>query len=270
MKELVNTQQQTFCKILLIGDSCVDRFHYGSCERMSPEAPVPVFKHISTETRNGMCLNVEDNINAFKFAEVTVITNSEKITKERFIDVVSGQHLLRADFGEEEKLKPFIPTVSIEEHVSEYDCVVFSDYNKGFICEDSAKKVLSVCKKLNIPVFVDSKKQDLSCFSGAYIKINEKEFLQIDKKSVNMDMLIVTKGKLGAMWREELYKTESVDVVDVSGAGDTFLAALIYGYFSYNRDIEKAISTANKCASLVVQKSGTYSLGEKDVEELCI
>ena len=58
----MDDQQQKLSKILVIGDSCLDKYHYGSCERMSPEAPVPILKITRTETRPGMVLNVQQVI----------------------------------------------------------------------------------------------------------------------------------------------------------------------------------------------------------------
>ena len=54
---------------------------------------------------------------------------------------------------------------------------------------------------------------------------------------------------------------------DVVGAGDTFLAALTYGYMNYN-DMEKAIHIANKAAAVAVSHPGTYVLTEEDVKQL--
>ena len=101
----MDIQPQKYYKILLIGDSCVDRYHYGECKRLSPEAPVPVLKHLNTKEQPGMALNVEENLKAFP-VEVDVLTNSNVITKERFVDIRSKQHLLRCDFGESETLNP--------------------------------------------------------------------------------------------------------------------------------------------------------------------
>ncbi len=261
-------QQQKYCSILLIGDSCVDKFHYGTCDRISPEAPVSVFKHIKTEERDGMCLNVKMNLLAFGFAEISVITNAESISKERFIDANSGQHLLRTDFGEREKLKPFMVTSNVEKDIAGYDYVVISDYEKGFITYETAEKIVTSCVKNGVPVFVDSKKRDLSCFDGAIIKINEKEFDVLDKTTVNKENLVVTYGKGGAKWKGISYPTNVVEVSDVSGAGDTFLAALVYGHYAFG-SMDEAIRLANRCSGFVVQKSGTYALSWQDVQDIC-
>jgi len=59
-----------------------------------------------------------------------------------------------------------------------------------------------------------------------------------------------------------------VKVYDVVGAGDTFLAALVYGYLKYD-NIDKALMLGNKAAAIAVQNSGTYVLKEEDVKSLC-
>jgi bifunctional ADP-heptose synthase (sugar kinase/adenylyltransferase) len=59
---------------------------------------------------------------------------------------------------------------------------------------------------------------------------------------------------------------KKVEVFDVSGAGDTFLASLVYGFVKSNC-METSLIFANKCASIVVQKSGTYALTLQDIVE---
>ena len=72
-------------KILLIGDSCIDIYHYGSVERISPEAPVPIFKLLNQETKPGMAGNVRENFRALGVS--TMFVSSEKSTKTRLIDI---------------------------------------------------------------------------------------------------------------------------------------------------------------------------------------
>ncbi len=56
---------------------------------------------------------------------------------------------------------------------------------------------------------------------------------------------------------------------DVCGAGDTFMAALVFEYL-HTKCFEKSIDFANKCARLAVQKFGTYTLTKKDIDDLRI
>ncbi len=72
-------------QILVVGDSCHDIYHYGECNRLSPEAPVPIFKEIKQVSKAGMSLNVVENLKSFGFI-VSHITNKEQITKHRLVD----------------------------------------------------------------------------------------------------------------------------------------------------------------------------------------
>jgi D-beta-D-heptose 7-phosphate kinase/D-beta-D-heptose 1-phosphate adenosyltransferase len=83
----------------------------------------------------------------------------------------------------------------------------------------------------------------------------------------NYENLIVTRGGKGAEYQGKLYPAEKVSVFDVVGAGDTFLAALTYGYLKYGR-IDRAIPLANKAAAVAVSHRGTYVLTEEDVKKI--
>ena len=74
--------QQKQLKVLLIGDSCTDEYVYGSCERLNPEAPVPILKYSRKEIKKGMAWNVRENIESFGI-EVHMITNQAPIPKTR-------------------------------------------------------------------------------------------------------------------------------------------------------------------------------------------
>ena len=71
------------------------------------------------------------------------------------------------------------------------------------------------------------------------------------------------------MYKGDIYSTQQVEVFDVCGAGDVFMASMIYMYLQYG-DMVKAIKFANKCAALSVTKFGTYVLTEEDVSDLCV
>jgi len=256
----MDTQLAKSLKLLVIGDACTDRYYYGACKRLSPEAPVPVLKHLYTEERRGMCLNVGATLEALG-ATVDVIKNSEMIYKDRFVDVKTKQHLLRVDFGESEKIASFDASTL---DLKGYDGVVVSDYNKGFIDHTTAEEISKVCHDLGIPLFVDSKKKDLACYDHAFIKINEKEHEEAHSYAENCEV-ITTLGSRGAEWRGTVYATQECEVFDVSGAGDTFLAAFVYQYLQ-GTDVPEALKFANHCARIVVQKFGTYCLQAEDLK----
>ena len=245
-------QQKQF-KVLLIGDSCTDEYVYGTCDRLNPEAPVPILNFNRKETNKGMAWNVRENLMSFGI-EVVILTNEEEITKTRYIDEKSNQHILRLD--EEPILKP----MEYELPEEDFDALVISDYDKGFL---TTQKICELVGEFDCPVFIDSKKRVLPS-QGCFIKINEAE-----KELLNGDYnnLIVTKGAGGADYDGVNYPAPKTKVYDVVGAGDTFLSALVYFHLFYGR-IEEAIPYANKAASIAVQNFGTYVLTEEDVQDL--
>ena len=83
-------------KILVIGDSCKDIFIYGSIDRISPEAPVPVIKPLRQTDNPGMAMNVKVNLETLG-ADVDIITNPNSIKKIRYVDDKSNQMVMRVD-----------------------------------------------------------------------------------------------------------------------------------------------------------------------------
>ena len=246
--------------ILLIGDSCIDEYKIGTVDRLSPEAPVPVIKIVDNYTIPGMASNVYSNLLALG-NEPDFITNDNVIKKTRYIDKRSGQHLLRVD--DEPDIVPWSGRIHLSP-ISSYDAIVISDYNKGFLTYEHIEHIIQSVK---CPVFIDTKKQDLSRFSAdnVYVKINETEYK--NRFSIPKN-LIVTLGDRGAMLRqydsEQVYETGSVEVMDVCGCGDTFLAALTTRYLMTS-DIKDAIMFANVAASITVQHRGNYAPSWKDL-----
>ena len=243
-------------KVLLLGDSCEDEYIYGNCDRLSPEAPVPVMKLGRVETKSGMAGNVCLNLQAFNL-NITFLTNTEKITKTRFIDEGSNYQILRVD--SEQRTKPMLVPVS----TGNFDAVVISDYDKGYL---TSEKIFDIVESSSCPVFIDSKKSILPNRSNCFVKINDKEFGNLDQR-YPIDNLIVTKGSQGCIYNNTLYPAEKVKVFDVVGAGDTFLAALVFGYLKH-KDINKAIMLGNRAAAIAVQQLGTYILTEEDVKKI--
>jgi len=252
----MDTQQQKSFKVLLIGDSCVDEYVYGTCDRLSPEAPVPVFLYKETKKSVGMAHNVYLNLLSFG-VECHFHTNDpEELIKRRFIDIKSMNQIMREDIGVSVKSKQI-------EFDCDYDAIVISDYNKGLIDPVSIK---NLCESFDGPIFVDSKNPDLKYFNNSIIKINNDEENKMKSIPDNCE-LVVTMGKMGAKWRDNVYRSPQVDVFDVTGAGDVFLATLCYFYL-HTRDLDIAIPKAVYLASKSVQHMGVYILTKEDINEV--
>jgi len=250
---------------LLIGDSCIDQYHYGVCERINPEAPVPIFKVLKTQKIGGMAHNVKSNLEGFA-AQVHLLTNPEEIVKVRHIDQKSRQHLLRVDWGEADKVKPLSKEKINSVDFDLFDIVVISDYDKGLLDSSAISQILTKAK--NKKVFVDSKKRDLSCYNDCVIKINQNEHKVLTDFPENCE-LITTLGEDGALYHGKKFPTKKAEIFDVCGAGDTFLAALSIAYW-LTEDMDRSIRFANHCSGIVVQKFGTYAIRKEDIYDLCI
>lgn len=239
-------QQHKKFKILLIGDTCIDTYIYGTVNRISPEAPVPVFEPHSESVKDGMGGNVLNNLKNLG-CEVNFLHG--KISKKtRLIDERSKQQLLRIDQDS------FSDPIEFATAIPNYDAVVVSDYCKGSISYELVEELI---KEVKCPIFIDTKKHDLARFEGAFVKINSNEYNQLTSKP-SAEKLIVTQGDKGVLWNGEHFESEPVEVSDVCGAGDTFLSALVYSYLSTN-DIRTAIRFANKAAGISVQHLGCYA-----------
>ncbi len=244
-------------KVLVIGDSCQDIFIYGKCSRLSPEAPVPVFNPLKTIKMGGMSLNVYENLKSLGL-NVQIVTNKNKVTKTRIIDEESNQHIVRIDSNEKNDR---IKNLS-ELPLSDYDAIIISDYNKGFLHYEDIKYI---CRN-NDNVFVDTKKIIDDNFKDCkFIKINKKEYdynLEHSSFLENFsEKLIITLGSDGAKFLGKHFPVKKVNIRDVAGAGDTFISALTF-HFIKTKDIEESIKFANKCSNIIVQKKGVNKIGD--------
>lgn len=248
----MDTQLQKKYKVLLLGDNCADEYLWGSVNRISPEAPVPVINYSHSESKPGMVGNVNKNLLNLGI-DVTLIAGLSS-TKTRVIDTKSKQQLLRID--RDIVSEPLMPADLNKITLSTYDALVIVDYNKGFI---SYEMIEFLRRKFTGPMFLDTKKQDLSRFHGIHVKINELEYKS--RWSIN-DSLIVTLGDKGALYKrfndEQIFSVPKIEVIDVCGAGDTFLSAMTY-MFLHTRSIPEAIEFANRASTITVRHMGNYA-----------
>lgn len=264
----VDIQRLKQYKILLIGDSCLDYYHYGTIERYAteerPYKKVPILKVKETKIKQGMAGNVRENLFSIGI-EPAFITNDVKIKKERFISNKKEliDQILRVDVNDCVKR---IKKTTLKKLINDktYDAVVISDYDKGYLKHPDICMLLS---KITCPVFVDSKKTDLSCFENCIIKINNHEKRNVDQFPKKCE-LIITLGKDGAIWNDKKYTAGySKEVIDICGAGDTFLVGLLIAYMQ-TKDIDCAIKYANKLAALSLNTVGNYIVNKDDLKKI--
>ena len=247
----MDTVQQTKYRILLVGDACLDIYWFGVVDRISPEAPVPVFQYKYTEQHTGMAGNVSLNLETLGCEVVQICKDTG--TKTRLIDLRSKQQITRID-----NETAVTPIKFADLGTIDYDAIVVSDYNKGSITYELIEQIIQT----GLPVFVDTKKTDLKRFEGAWVKINELEYSKITSECKG---LIVTRGARGASVIHHSIECPApeVEVADVTGAGDTFLAAFAYQYLG-TTNLVKSVRFAIDASAVTVQHLGCYApmLGE--------
>jgi len=238
-------------KILVIGESCLDRFVYCHAERLAPDLPVPVLNVIEETDNPGMAKNVERNVlSIYPHCELITNDNWKNISKTRYVHRNSNHTFIRVD------AESRVPRIALHDlPLKEYDLVAISDYNKGFLTEAD---IQSICER-HPNVFIDTKKILGGWVKDAkVIKINNFEY-ERSKHAITPELcerVIVTRGEQGAEYRGVLYPVpEKVDVKDSTGAGDSFFAALLVRY-AETGDIDESIRFANTCASKVVVQKG--------------
>jgi D-beta-D-heptose 7-phosphate kinase/D-beta-D-heptose 1-phosphate adenosyltransferase len=206
-------------------------------------------------TKPGMAANVKDNLEKLG-CEVDFVHGIKTSIKTRVIDSKSKQHLVRID---QDTLSR---AVKIDyNNIDQYNAVVISDYNKGSVDYDTVENLRY---RYHGPIFVDTKKTDLSRFEGCFVKINQTEF---EAAKTLPTELVVTLGRDGVKYKEHKFSTPQVEAFDVCGAGDTFLSALAYNYV-LSQDIVTAIQFATQAASVTVQHIGVYSPTLQEIEQV--
>lgn len=245
--------------ILVIGDSCTDVFVYCEANRLAPDFPIPVLNIIWQKENVGMAKNVQANIQTHLGCDIITNKNWEQVTKTRYVHNNTNHMFFRVDSTVK------LDKIDLSAIQLDYDLIVISDYNKGFLTENDIEHI---CNK-HENVFIDTKKILGPWINKArYIKINDQEY----KKSLKyitqslQNKIIHTMGGDGCEFQNKMYKVKKADVKDVSGAGDSFLAALVIKYYQ-TKDIYQSIKYANKCAAEVVKHRGVTLISKEESTE---
>lgn len=294
-------------KILVIGDLMIDHYVWGSCERISPEAPVQVVDVKNESNRLGGACNVAHNLIALN-AQVFVcgvvgnddtglwlgdklesigvdisylfVDTSRPTTKKTRV-IIANQQVLRID---RESKAPIDSSIQIDimqrlhAVLDEVDCIIISDYGKGLLNDELTQFIITYAKKKSKFVLCDPKGKDYSKYRGAtlltpnkkeaelatdIIISNEESLIRAGmtlKNKCQLDISLITLSEDGigifANDAMERIPTRAKEVYDVTGAGDTVIAALGFA-LSSGCDILQACEFANAAAAVVVGKVGS-------------
>lgn len=190
-------------KILVVGDLMLDHYIWGSCDRISPEAPVAIVQVASESKKVGGAGNVAQNLIKLG-AEVSMLSVLGKdfigretlnILEENSINVENiifeegrqssqksrvmahRQQILRVDREDACTIKKEDEVLANFKKIFQaYDLVLLSDYNKGVLTKKLCLEIIKLCRAANKFVLVDPKGEDYSKYSGATLLTpNKKE-----------------------------------------------------------------------------------------------
>src|SRR3990167_6406780 len=226
--------------ILVCGDSMIDEYWWGDVDRISPEAPVPVVLVKKQEDRFGAADNVAANIQALGGEAYTAVC----ATSRKIRLVARHQQVARIDFDFEPRGLPSMEA-TFRSALPKCDIVVFSDYGKGTLVH--IETLINEAKSLGKIVLVDPKGYDYSKYAGAdCVKPNLDEIrhvvggwgseeqlaakIKLLMGKTYIERILLTLGPEGMSLYDEAgvthYAARAKDVYDVTGAGDTAIAAL--------------------------------------------
>ena len=251
-------------KVLVLGDVIIDKYIYGTSSRISPEAPVPVITYIDEkETRGGAGL-VYENLKSLGVDVDMFETQGQVSVKTRVI--CDGHYVTRIDDDAQSNGMDVLKQVQ-ETDFSQYEYVILSDYNKGVL--DEAKEIIAHINKYNCKVIVDPKENAWFYENAWLVKPNYNEFHDLGFDDWQGNIITTNAG-------EEVIATidgvkyeipvHNLEVSDVTGAGDCFLAAFVYGLtkgYEYKKCLKLAVTGSTES----VKHSGTYTLTVNDIEE---
>ena len=255
-------------KVLVIGDLMTDVYIEGNIERINQEAATPIVKIKNIKKTWGGAGNVVRNLISLG-AKVKLFTSNNEVVKTRVF--VNNQQLIRLD------AENVVKTSYTKKHIDDLkklckwsDWIIISDYDKGTITGELMKGITDFKHK----IIADIKPQNKAYYHGVYlITPNEREVIGKNTVLAGVDLMselntnvLITRGKKGAtlITKDNIkhYPTKPVELVNVIGAGDTFLATFVY---YLNLGLDKAINLANKAAGIVIRKIGTNIITKEEI-----
>jgi rfaE bifunctional protein kinase chain/domain len=254
--------------ILVCGDAMRDVYWHGEVTRISPEAPVPVISVKRVEMRAGAAANVVENVRAMGVeCEGHYGWSADPIEKIRLM--VGGRQEYRVDFDRpKEAIESLIFPLPLPKSV------IFVDYGKGTLKD--IEYLISEAKDAGCAVLVDPKGYDYSKYRGAdVIKPNLDEMkvmvggwkdeadlaVKVEKirRDAEIGAVLLTRASDGmTLYTQDGAKhfpAEAKEVVDVTGAGETAIAALGVGLHR-GLSLEDSVALANKAAGIKVGMFG--------------
>ncbi len=250
-------------KVLVFGDVIVDKYIYGTSTRISPEAPVPVVTFQEEKESLGGAGLVYENLKSLGVDVTLLQTEQPRSVKTRII--CDGHYITRIDDDKDADSNAVLANV-LRSDFSQWDYVILSDYDKGVL--DNAKQIIAHINSQGPKVIVDPKRYAHD-YEGAWlVKPNNSEYTKFEFDKWQGNIITTDAGHSVSATIDDVDYTvpvEQVEVNDVTGAGDCFLAAFVYALtkgYSHKKCLEIAVNASTQS----VKHTGTYVLTKQDVE----
>jgi len=254
-------------KVLVFGDVIIDKYIYGTSTRISPEAPVPIVNIEQVSTSLGGAGLVHENLKSLGVDVTLLQTEQPRSIKTRIIS--DGHYITRLDEDENADSNAVLSNV-LRSDFSQYDYVILSDYDKGVL--DNAKQIIAHINSQGPKVIVDPKRYAHD-YEGAWlVKPNHNEYTKFEFDEWKDNIITTDAGhSVRATIDNVEYNipVETVEVSDVTGAGDCFMAAFVYG-LTRGYTHKKCLEIAVKGSTESVKHAGTYILKQEDVEDTVV
>jgi len=274
-------------RVLVLGDVMLDQFVYGTVDRISPEAPIPVVSVEHASSMPGGAANVARNIAslggqcvllgvvgndgeaqelsaqlvASSSVQVKLITDSARPTSVKTRYVANGQQVMRADREMRHPLPEEVARRLLDAFavcLASSDIVVLSDYAKGVLSDLVLREAIGAAKKSGKTVIVDPKAKNLVKYSGATILTPNRAELQVasgEECATDAEVVCTARRFLSEGICEVMVVTRGKDGMSVVGPGDsaTHLPTVARQVF----DVSGAGDTVLATLSLGLASGGT-------------
>ncbi len=221
-------------------------------------------------------------LNSFDVNSKMLVIEPNRKTSKKSRLIASQQQILRYDNESTKEINAESMSkvlLHIHANISNYDAVILSDYGKGVLSKSLTQDIISISNKNKIKVFVDPKGTDFSKYKGAFaLTPNKKEAIEatnIDihdsdtleqaikklKEDCELEVSLITLSEKGIAIFDNILRIQPAvarEVFDVTGAGDTVIAAITFA-ITNNRSVDEAVKFANLAAGVVVGKVGSAS-----------
>lgn len=252
---------------------------------------IPVLVGILGEDATGQ--QFKEILNHLHLGLDFIVSDSVRPTTKKSRIVAQHQHVVRLDQEDASPISDVMAATVLEAFkgaISGSDVVILSDYNKGLLGERLVTQLVAATREARVPVIVDPKGHDYSKYAGAtvltpnflefeaackHVMANEDEVLAHGLrliKDLKLEALVVTRSEKGMSvimndGKKTDIATRAQEVSDITGAGDSVIAALALG-IAAGFSLEKAADFANHAAGVVVGKVGTSTVSLTEIQDM--